>query len=151
KTDTRVPYYLIPANTPLPTSATKVFGTVVPGQRRVSLIIVESGAGTDAPCAELGTCTIQELPPNLPAESKIAVTISYDASARVQVSARDVTSGREARAEIQRGENVVVREVADDEEIITLQPVEETEATVKVASAAARRPSTPGASSPAQP
>lgn len=124
KTDTRVPYYLIPANTPLPASVTKVFGTVVPNQKRVNLFIVESGAGTDRPYAELGNCTIKELPPNLPAESKIAVTISYDSSARVQVSARDVTSGREARSEIQRGENMVVREI-DDEEILTLDPVDE--------------------------
>ncbi|HEY2249737.1 MAG TPA: Hsp70 family protein [Planctomycetaceae bacterium] len=124
KTNTRVPYYLIPANTALPASVTKVFGTVVPNQKRVNLFIVESGAGTDRPYAELGNCTIKELSPNLPAESKIAVTISYDASARVQVSARDVTSGREARTEIQRGENAVVREL-DDEEIVTLDPVEE--------------------------
>jgi len=78
KTDTRVPYYLIPANMPLPASATKTFGTVVPGQRRVNLFIIESGAGTDKPYAELGNCTIHELPANLPAESRIAVTISYD-------------------------------------------------------------------------
>jgi molecular chaperone DnaK len=124
KTDTRVPYYLIPANTPLPASMTKVFGTVVPGQRRVNLFIVESGAGTDKPYAELGNCVINELPPNLPVESKIAVTISYDASARVEVSARDVTSGREARTEIQRGENLVVRDVGADEEVVTLEPAQ---------------------------
>jgi molecular chaperone DnaK len=139
KTNTRVPYYLIPANTALPASVTKVFGTVVPNQKRVNLFIVESGAGTDRPYAELGNCTIKELPPNLPAESKIAVTISYDASARVQVSARDVTSGREARTEIQRGENVVVRET-DDEEILTLDPVEESKKKVW-AGAAAVKPS----------
>jgi molecular chaperone DnaK len=124
KTDTRVPYYLIPANTPLPASMTKMFGTVVPGQRRVNLFIVESGAGTDKPYAELGNCIINELPPNLPAESKIAVTISYDASARVEVSARDVTSGREARTEIQRGENLVVRQASGEEEVVTLEPVQ---------------------------
>ncbi len=120
KSNTRVPYYLIPANTPLPASVTKVFGTVIPNQKRVNLFIVESGAGTDRPYSELGNCTIKELPPNLPAESKIAVTISYDASARVQVSARDVTSGREAFTEIQRGENVVVRD-SNDEEILPLE------------------------------
>ena len=116
KTNTRVPFFLIPANTPLPTSVTKVFGTVVPNQKRVNLFIVESGAGTDKPYAELGNCTIEELPPNLPAESKIAVKISYDESARVQVSARDLTSGRVARTEIQRGASVVVKgdEPAED-------------------------------------
>ncbi|HEY3965627.1 MAG TPA: Hsp70 family protein [Planctomycetaceae bacterium] len=116
KTNTRVPFFLIPANTPLPTSVTKVFGTVVPNQKRVNLFIIESGAGTDQPYAELGHCTIEELPPNLPSESKIAVKISYDESARVQVSARDLASGRVARTEIQRGENLVVKgdEPAED-------------------------------------
>ena len=103
KTNTRVPFYLIPANTPLPASATKVFGTVIPNQKRVNLFIVESGAGTDRPYSELGNCTIHELPPNLPAESKIVVKISYDESARVQVSAHELTSGRMARVEINRG------------------------------------------------
>jgi molecular chaperone DnaK len=148
KTDTRVPYYLIPANTPLPASATKNFGTVVPGQRRVNLFIIESGAGTDKPYAELGNCTIHELPPNLPAESKIAVTISYDASARVTVSARDVTSGREAQTEIHRGENVVVRKVADDEEILTLEPVEDS---VVSQAPPAARPAAANRSGPSRP
>lgn len=122
KTKQRVPYYLIPADTPLPTEVVKVFGTVVPNQKRVNLFIVESGAGTDQQYSELGTCTIHELPPNLPAESKIAVTISYDTSARVQVSARDVTSGREARTEIQRGEKAVMRPGDQDEESVTVEP-----------------------------
>jgi molecular chaperone DnaK len=124
KSGQRIPYYLIAADTPLPTEVTKVFGTVVPNQKRVNLFIVESGAGTDQQYSELGTCTIHELPPNLPAESKIAVTISYDSSARVQVSARDVTSGREARTEIQRGENLVMRAADQDEESVTLEPPE---------------------------
>lgn len=151
KSNTRVPYYLIPANTPLPASVTKVFGTVVPNQKRVNLFIVESGAGTDRPYAELGNCTIKELPPNLPAESKIAVTISYDASARVQVSARDVTSGREARTEIQRGENIVVRETEDEEEILTLDPVEESKKNPATGAVPARSSAsaTPSATRPA--
>src|SRR5262249_47588617 len=90
---------------------------------------------------------IHELPPNLPAESKIAVTISYDASARVTVSARDVTSGREAQTEIHRGENVVVRKVADDEEILTLEPVEDS----VVSQAPAARPATAPRSVPTRP
>lgn len=126
KTNQRVPFYLIPANTPLPIAATKKFGTVSPNQRRVNLYIVESGAGTDKPYAELGKCSIEGLPPNLPAESEIDVTISYDASARVHVSARDVTSGKAATAEIHRGENVLTRDVPEaEDEAITLMPTNE--------------------------
>ena len=113
----RVPHYLIPANTPLPASATQIFGTVVPNQRRVHLYVVESGPQADAPCVDIGACVVNDLPANLPVESEIAVTISYDESARVHVSAKDVTSGKEATIEIIRQENLAHREVppADSE------------------------------------
>ena len=47
KKGTRIPHYLIPENTELPTSITQTFGTVVPNQRRVNLHIVESGTIAD--------------------------------------------------------------------------------------------------------
>lgn len=127
KSNTRVPYYLIPANTPLPTSATHTFGTVIPNQKRVHLHIVESGAGSNDACVELGTCAVEGLPPNLPVDSEIAVTISYDSSARVHVSARDVASGKEATTEIIRQENLTVRDIDEPEEDmeVTLMPVPE--------------------------
>lgn len=160
-TDKRVPHYLIPANTALPASVTKTFGTVVPNQKRVTLFIVESGAGTDREYAELGQCTIDGLAPDLPPESKIEVTISYDASARVQVSAVDVTSGKAARTEIQRGENLLVKEETDDE-AVTLQPVSDSSAVVPVvvdevpgarraAAIPATKPARPAVAQPAKP
>jgi molecular chaperone DnaK len=103
----RVPHYIIPANTPLPTSITQNFGTVKPNQRRVNLQIVESGPHPEDPFVQLGNCVIDDLPPNLPVDSEIAVTIRYDEQARVHVSARDVASGKEAHTEIIRTENVV--------------------------------------------
>ncbi|MFN0052185.1 MAG: Hsp70 family protein [Planctomycetales bacterium] len=122
--DQRVPHYLIPANSPLPTSVTQSFGTVIPNQQRVRLYIVESGAGTSQEYTELGTCSIEGLPPSLPAQSRIAVTISYDASARVTVSARDKASGKAAKTEIDRSASLIVTEDSQ-EEIITLQPTDE--------------------------
>src|SRR5262249_4956115 len=74
QTNTRVPHYLVPANTPLPTEATQNFGTVSENQRRVHLQIVESGTSDDKPPAVLGSCIIDGLPPNLPEGSEIAVT-----------------------------------------------------------------------------
>jgi len=102
-TNQRVPYALIEPNTPLPAAATKIFGTVVPNQKRVTLTVVEGGAQPgDAPLT-IGTCTVDQLPPNLPAESRVEVTISYNASALVEVTAREVSSGRAARVQISRG------------------------------------------------
>jgi molecular chaperone DnaK len=106
----RVPHYQIPANTPLPTSITHQFGTVSPNQQRVHLKIVESGTKADEQYVELGTCIIEDLPPNLPENSQIKVTISYDEQARVHVSATDVTSGKQASTEIVREKSVVVKD-----------------------------------------
>jgi molecular chaperone DnaK len=102
-TNQRVPYALIEPNTPLPASATKIFGTVTANQKRVTLTVVEGGTQPgDQPLA-IGTCTVDQLPPNLPADSQVEVTISYDASALVEVTARELSSGRAARVQIARG------------------------------------------------
>lgn len=133
KTNRRVPYYLIPANTPLPTSVEHTFGTVIPNQKRVRLRLVESGAGSETEYVELGRCEVDGLPPNLPVDSEIAVTISYDSSARVHLSAREVKSGKAATTIIVRAENLVTRDFEgttddrdaedDDSEEIVLLPV----------------------------
>ena len=107
----RVPHYLIPANTPLPTKLTQSFGTVVDNQKRVHLQIVESPATEGRPHAPLGDCVIDDLSPNLPEGSEIAVTIAYDEQAKVHVTAVDVVGGREASTEITRPENVVATKV----------------------------------------
>ncbi|MAG94721.1 MAG: heat-shock protein Hsp70 [Planctomycetaceae bacterium] len=106
--DTRIPHYLVEANTALPVSANRSFGTVVVNQKRVNLRIVESGTDAAQPFVELGTCVIDGLPDELPEGSEIDVSISYDAEARVHVSAVDVTSGRAAATEIVRKENLLV-------------------------------------------
>jgi molecular chaperone DnaK len=112
-TQTRVPHYLIPANTALPASSTQQFGTVIPNQRRVHLVIVESGTSAEQPYVVLGDCQIDGLPPNLPEGSKIDVTISYDQEAKVHVSAKDAASGKSAHTEILRQENIVAQLTSD--------------------------------------
>ncbi len=107
KKNERVPHYILESNTPLPTSITQNFGTVKPNQRRVNLQIIESGAMPEDPHVKIGNCVIDELPPDLPVDSEIAVTIRYDEQARIHVSAKDVASGKEAHTEIIRAENVV--------------------------------------------
>ncbi len=105
-TGERVPHYLIPANSPLPAASTHVFGTVVAGQTRVHVRVVESGAGPDLPPTILGDCEIRELPGNLPEGSAVEVTISYDPQARVHLSALELSSGRSAEVELIRRENL---------------------------------------------
>lgn len=132
-TNQRVPYYLVPANSTLPASAVKVFGTVSPNQKRVTLSVIESGANPGDPYVAIGNCTIDGLPPNLPAESRIEVTIKYDSSARIEVSAREMTGGKEARVELRRDENLVTREVIDDEIAVIVPGAERSAATTGAA------------------
>lgn len=122
KTNTRIPHYLIPANSPLPAACTHHFGTVVPNQRRVHLQIVESGTSPEKPIVKLGECIVDDLPPNLPVESEIAVTIQYDEQAQVHVSAKEIVSGKEASTKIIRQENLVPQLATDQDR--------ETEATI---------------------
>ncbi len=102
----RVPHYLLPANTPLPCAFRQTFGTVVRNQKRVHLHIVESGTNPEQPFVKLGACVIDELPPDLPEAAPVEVTIRYDEQARVHVDAKDVTSGKIAKAIIVREENL---------------------------------------------
>lgn len=113
ETGHRVPHYLIPPNTQLPCAYKQSFGTVSSNQRRVHLHIVESGTSGDQPFVELGACVIEDLPPNLPVNTPIEVTIRYDEEARVHVSARELASGKEARVSIIRLENVVSQTLPD--------------------------------------
>ncbi|MCH7685164.1 MAG: Hsp70 family protein, partial [Planctomycetes bacterium] len=115
KSNTRVPHYLIPANSPLPAACVRNFGTVIPNQRRVHLQIIESGTSLDQPFVKLGECIIDDLPPNLPEESEIAVTIRYDEQAKVHVSAKEVVSGKIASTEIIRQENLLPQLESDQE------------------------------------
>ena len=119
-TGQRVPHYILPAHTQLPTSVSQMYGTVTQGQRRVHLRIVESGTAADQSFVELGTCLIDPLPEGLPESTEIEVTISYDEQARVHVKAKVLATGQEAQTEIIRPENLVsspLNEYVDDAEI----------------------------------
>lgn len=105
--DERVPYYLIAANTLVPASREHVFGTVKANQRKVRLTIVESGPTAADPYKEIGECVVDDLPPGLPVDSEIVVTISYDTNARICVSARVKATGREVTTELVRAEGLV--------------------------------------------
>jgi molecular chaperone DnaK len=115
ETGEREPHYMLPANTPLPCEFRQMYGTLHDNQRRVHLHIVESGTAGNAAFEELGACLIDGLPEGLPEKSPIEVTISYDEQARVHVSAKDVASGKTARTEIIREENVIAS-AADTEQ-----------------------------------
>ena len=111
ETKTRIPHYLIPPNTPLPTIDSAIWHGCrqsearPPGDRR------ERHVARSA-LRSAGRLPVDGLPPNLPEGSKIDVTISYDPQATVHVSAKDAASGKSAHTEILR-QNIVAQLTSD--------------------------------------
>ena len=93
---------VIQANTPLPTSRSKLFGTEAPNQRIVRLRVVEGESRDPRACTQIGECAIRDLPKGLPQGSPVEVTFRYDKSGRIHVQAVETTSQRRAEAYIRR-------------------------------------------------
>ncbi len=93
---------VIPSNTPLPTSRTKVFGTEAENQRMVRVLVVEGETRDPRGCTQLGECVIRDLPKGLPQGSPVEVTFRYDRNGRIHVQARETTTQIGAEASLQR-------------------------------------------------
>jgi molecular chaperone DnaK (HSP70) len=85
---------LIPRNTPLPASATKIYGTLKDNQPEVVIRIIEGEPAEVDDCAVLGACRITDLPAGLPRGSPVEVTFTLDGSGRLHVQAVETTSGQ---------------------------------------------------------
>ncbi len=85
---------IIHRNTPIPTSMSETFHTLLSGQKSVK---VEAFQGERPVASEnmfIGSFLLDDLPKNLPAGSEIDVSFSYDLNGIVEVSARDRKSGK---------------------------------------------------------
>jgi molecular chaperone DnaK len=94
---------VIPVNTPLPTSRSKVFGTEAQNQRLVRIWVVEGETRDPRGCTQIGECVIQDLPKGLPRGSPVDVTFEFDKSGRIHVQAEETTSHTRAEVFLQRG------------------------------------------------
>jgi molecular chaperone DnaK len=79
---------LIPKNTSLPHAVTGVFKTAKPNQRNVRVTVVEGESVRPDACTTIGTLVIDQLPPNLPAGSPVAVTYRYQENGRLDVTCK---------------------------------------------------------------
>ena len=97
-----VNHIMIPRNTTLPFSISRVFQTNKPNQERITIQVLEGDAPDPTACSLLGKCRITDLPPNLPQGTPVEVTYSFDRSGRISVSAREKATGKEAAISIER-------------------------------------------------
>ncbi len=77
---------LIPKNTPLPHTVTRNFKTAKLNQPNVVIRVVEGESERPEACIQVGVCTIDNLPPNLPAGSPVQVSYTYLANGQLQVT-----------------------------------------------------------------
>ncbi|MBI2930540.1 MAG: Hsp70 family protein [Planctomycetes bacterium] len=104
---------LIPRNTPIPVERTKTYGTATANQVSVQIKVVEGEGEDPEDCVEIGTCVLSELPAGRDAGAKVDVTFRYDADGRLEVSARDRATGKEAKVEIQRKSGMTQAQITD--------------------------------------
>jgi molecular chaperone DnaK len=98
----RVNHILIPANSALPASVTVGVETIRQDQQRIALKIVEAEDEHFRPEDVLLRCEIANLPANLPEGSAFDVTMTYEPSGLLQVTAVHRDSGRIATAMLKR-------------------------------------------------
>jgi molecular chaperone DnaK len=77
---------LIPKNTPLPHTVSKVFKTNKPNQPNIVIRVVEGESERPEACTQVGVCTIKDLPPNLPEGWPVQVGYTYETNGRLQVT-----------------------------------------------------------------
>ena len=93
---------LIPQNTPLPTKSSARFETRRDDQRSVVVAVIEGGDASGNNSTPIGRCVVRELPPNLPAGTKVKVEFSYKNNGQLTVDASLPGIERKARLVIER-------------------------------------------------
>ncbi|MEI7687833.1 MAG: Hsp70 family protein, partial [Planctomycetota bacterium] len=102
---------LIPKNTPLPATVTRVFKTNKPNQPTVVIRVVEGESERPEACIQVGVCRIEDLPANLPQGTPVQVSYSYHESGQLEVTAQ--VSGAPAVRTVFQRENLL-----DNEQIV---------------------------------
>ncbi len=109
---------LIPRNSSLPASHTKVFGAVAENTRTVVVQIVEGESRDPRACVSIGQCVVGPLPQGLRRGSPISIVFTYDNSGRLHVKARDDTSGVASETVIIRQSLLSKAEVASARRLV---------------------------------
>ncbi len=100
---------LIPKNTPLPHTVTKTFKTQKPGQANVIIRVVEGESERPEACIQVGLCTINGLPPNLPAGTPVQVSYSYQTNGQLVVKGQ-VAGQKSAAGTVFQRENALSKD-----------------------------------------
>lgn len=91
---------LIDRNTTIPTKKSKVFTTAADYQTAVTIHVVQGERSMAADCVSLGMFNLTGIPPAPRGVPQIEVTFDIDANGILNVSAKDMATGKEAKITI---------------------------------------------------
>jgi molecular chaperone DnaK len=112
---------IIPKNTPLPAENTQTYLTVEPTSATSSYIqiqVLEGESHDPQACIPVGTCSIENLPAGLPANSPIQITFSYSEDGRLHVRALVKSVDRSASAEIIRPQALNAKDLETQQQLL---------------------------------
>lgn len=120
----KINHIMIPRNSQIPYSISQRFVTNSANQKSIHVYILEGDATDPDACTQIGDFRIVGLPPNLPANSPVEVTYSYDANGRIHASAKELTGNQVATTEIVRDAGLTDQGVNDFEQLAMNYKVE---------------------------
>jgi molecular chaperone DnaK len=102
---------LIERNTTVPTSKSQVFSTAADNQTQVEIHILQGEREMAADNKSLGRFILDGIPPAPRGMPQVEVTFDIDSNGILHVSAKDKTTGKDARITIQNATNLSEEEV----------------------------------------